>query len=120
MNQSHSSHLADVLVDELMLLDRFLDEAAPPMNSRRAKPQTLRKQQQSSASVTVLTQRNDRAESDLVDTSLDPDVAATAFFSLCSTPSLSLLLATGRPLERVPQPLPGAGTLRTADEDIFE
>ena len=112
------SHLADVLVDELMLLDRFLDEAAPPMNSRRAKPQTLRKQQQSSASVTVLNPT--RVKSDLVDTSLDPDVAATAFFSLCSTPSLSLLLATGRPLERVPQPLPGAGTLRTADEDIFE
>ena len=82
-----------------MLLDRFLDEAAPPMNSRRAKPQTLRKQQQSSASVTVLTQRNDRAESDLVDTSLDPDVAATAFFSLSSTPGLSLLRATAvRPL----------------------
>ena len=74
------SHLADVLVDELMLLDRFLDEAAPPMNSRRAKPQTLRKQQQSSASVTVLNPT--RVESDLMDTSLDPDVAATAFFSL--------------------------------------
>ena len=111
------SHLADVLVDELMLLDRFLDEAAPPMNSRRAKPQTLRKQQQSSASVTVLNPT--RILGPCGHEFGSRRCSNGVFLAVKHTQSQSAA-SDGTALERVPQPLPGAGTLRTADEDIFE